>query len=394
MPLSPLDWQALEAQKQAVKLQSQPSGMALNESDFEALGVIGEGSYGSVVKARERATGRLVAIKKFRDAELDKTTKRELEALRRVRHPGVCALIATYSERGKLRIAMEYVGGGTLLDVLEAHPRGVPTPRAASLARSLVDAVAGMHGCGVLHRDLKPENVLLATDCTIKLCDLGDATWIDNGAAGRTSYVATRWYRAPELLVRSKAYGAAIDIWAVGCIAFEVLTGEPLFGEKTDASQLGAIQRCLGPLPDNLLGGAGRRAAPADAVEKASLRARLTRLGGEAGGWESFLSAALRLKPNTRPKARQLLTHAAIRDAAAPDASPPASVASGASKASGAPPPAALSAPAKKKPGSRIKASALAGALAGVVTGRIADAFPGRLARIIALMCAGEVRRG
>ena len=362
MPLSQLDWQALEAQKQAQKLQSRPSGMALNESDFEALGVIGEGSYGTVVKARERATGRLVAIKKFRDAELDKTTKRELEALRRVRHPGVCALVATYSERGKLRIAMEFVGGGTLLDVLEAHPRGVPAPRAASLARSLVDAVAGMHGCGVLHRDLKPENVLLATDCTIKLCDLGDATWIDNGAAGRTSYVATRWYRAPELLVRSKAYGAAIDIWAVGCIAFEILTGEPLFGEKTDASQLGAIQRCLGPLPDNLLGGAGRRAAPADAVEKASLRARLTRLGGEASGWESFLSAALRLKPNTRPKARQLLTHAAIRDAAAPDASPPASVASGASKASGAPPPAASSAPAKKKPGSRIKASALAGA--------------------------------
>ena len=144
MPLSPLDWQALEAQKQAHKLQSQPSGMALNESDFEALGVIGEGSYGTVVKARERATGRLVAIKKFRDAELDKTTKRELEALRRVRHPGVCALVATYSERGKLRIAMEYVGGGTLLDVLEAHPRGVPAPRAASLARSLVDAVAAM----------------------------------------------------------------------------------------------------------------------------------------------------------------------------------------------------------------------------------------------------------
>ena len=333
--------------------------MALNESDFEALGVIGEGSYGTVVKARERATGRLVAIKKFRDAELDKTTKRELEALRRVRHPGVCALVATHSERGKLRIAMEYVGGGTLLDVLEAHPRGVPAPRAASLARSLVDAVAGMHGCGVLHRDLKPENVLLATDCTIKLCDLGDATWIDNGAAGRTSYVATRWYRAPELLVRSKAYGAAIDIWAVGCIAFEILTGEPLFGEKTDASQLGAIQRCLGPLPDNLLGGAGRRAAPADAVEKRRCARASRAWAARRADGESFLSAALRLKPNTRPKARQLLTHAAIRDAAAPDASPPASVASAASKAS-APP--AASAPAKKKPGSRIKASALAGA--------------------------------
>ena len=85
-----------------------------------------------------------------------------------------------------------------------------------------------LHSQDVIYRDLKPENVLLATDCTVKLCDLGDATWIDNGAAGRTSYVATRWYRAPELLVRSKAYGAAIDIWAVGCIAFEILTGEPL----------------------------------------------------------------------------------------------------------------------------------------------------------------------
>ena len=142
MPLSPLDWQALEAQKQAHKLQSQPSGMALNESDFEALGVIGEGSYGTVVKAKERATGRLVAIKKFRDAELDKTTRRELEACARHR---ACALVATYSG-ATTRVAMEYVRG-TLLDVLEAHPRGVPAPRGVVGPASSTPSPA--YTCGV-----------------------------------------------------------------------------------------------------------------------------------------------------------------------------------------------------------------------------------------------------
>ena len=138
---------------------------------FNELGLIGEGSYGVVVKARDRQSGRLVALKKFFDSTIDSTTQREMEALRRLSGtPGVCALVASYTDAqagGRLRIAMEFVGGGSLLEQLKAHPRGLPWTRARAIVRSLCEAVGDMHARGVMHRDLKPENVLL--------CDRGGA---------------------------------------------------------------------------------------------------------------------------------------------------------------------------------------------------------------------------
>ena len=114
---------------------------------FEELSVIGEGSYGIVVKARDTQTSRVVALKKFQDVTLDSTTQRELEALRRLNGtPGVCSLVASFTDAGgRLRIALEYVGGGSLLDVIKSHPRGVPLPRARALVRSFCEAVSGMH---------------------------------------------------------------------------------------------------------------------------------------------------------------------------------------------------------------------------------------------------------
>ena len=149
---------------------SQPRARAPADKQqrFDELGLIGEGSYGVVVKARDRQTGRLVALKKFLDSTLDSTTQRELEALRRLNGtPGVCALVASYTDSqagGHLRIAMEYVGGGSLLDQLKAHPRGLPWTRARAIVRSLCEAVGDMHVRGVMHRDLKPENVLLCDE--------------------------------------------------------------------------------------------------------------------------------------------------------------------------------------------------------------------------------------
>mgnify|MGYP002056003759 CR=1 FL=1 len=98
----------------AAEKQSKPSSQR-----FEERSVIGEGSYGIVMKARDLQTGRTVALKKFQDHALDKTTQRELEARRRLNGtPGICALVASFTDPqsgGKLRIAMEYVGGGSLL---------------------------------------------------------------------------------------------------------------------------------------------------------------------------------------------------------------------------------------------------------------------------------------
>ncbi|KAJ1503548.1 Cyclin-dependent kinase-like 2, partial [Coelomomyces lativittatus] len=100
----------------------------------------------------------------------------------------------------------------------------------------------------VIHRDIKPENILVTTTGIIKLCDFGFARTLAGPGANYTDYVATRWYRSPELLVGDTEYGKPVDVWAIGCIFYEILTGQPLFPGDSDIDQLYRIMKCLGPL--------------------------------------------------------------------------------------------------------------------------------------------------
>lgn len=93
---------------------------------------------------------------------------------------------------------------------------------------------------------MKPENVLVSTNGVVKLCDFGFARLATNTNEPLTDYVATRWYRAPELLVGDQSYGAGVDIWAVGCLFSEMMTGEPLFPGESDIDQLFLIVKMLG----------------------------------------------------------------------------------------------------------------------------------------------------
>ncbi|CAH8289363.1 unnamed protein product [Schistosoma bovis] len=155
---------------------------------YENLGLVGEGSYGMVIKCKNKQSGRIVAIKKFIDSEDDKHVKKI--ALREIR---------------MLKI---------------------------------------------VHRDIKPENILISRSGVIKLCDFGFARTLAAPGEVYTDYVATRWYRAPELLVGDTKYGRPIDIWAIGCLASEMLTGDPLFPGDSDIDQLHRIVRCLGNLSE------------------------------------------------------------------------------------------------------------------------------------------------
>lgn len=135
----------------------------------------------------------------------------------------------------------------------------------------------------VMHRDIKPENVLVSADNTVKLCDFGFARPLLNGGGHYSEYVATRWYRAPELLVGERQYGAPVDIWAVGawgvcvnnglatthtctpivpcsgCLFAELCTGQPLFPGESDVDQLWHIVRAVGVLPACFAHCRGRR---------------------------------------------------------------------------------------------------------------------------------------
>lgn len=97
-----------------------------------------------------------------------------------------------------------------------------------------------------MHRDIKPENILISPNGVVKLCDFGFARFVNSPNESCTDYVATRWYRAPELLVGDPRYGRPIDIWAVGCLYAEMVVGNPLFPGDSDVDQLYRITKILG----------------------------------------------------------------------------------------------------------------------------------------------------
>ena len=100
----------------------------------------------------------------------------------------------------------------------------------------------------IAYRDLKPENLLISKDGVLKLCDFGFARPQGGPGAKYSEYVATRWYRAPELLVGDQKYGRGVDVWAIGCMFVEIATGQPLFPEESDVDQLYLIRKNVGDL--------------------------------------------------------------------------------------------------------------------------------------------------
>lgn len=106
-----------------------------------------------------------------------------------------------------------------------------------------------LHKSEIVHRDIKPENLLVNNDNTVKLCDFGFARTHPGNGHQLTSYVATRWYRSPELLLTSE-YSFPVDIWAIGCIFAEMIDGNPLFPGDNLIDQLHVIQKGLGKLSD------------------------------------------------------------------------------------------------------------------------------------------------
>uniref|UniRef100_UPI0037E9325D cyclin-dependent kinase-like 5 n=1 Tax=Semicossyphus pulcher TaxID=241346 RepID=UPI0037E9325D len=220
---------------------------------YESLGLVGEGSYGTVLKCRHRDSGRLVAIKKFMDSDDDKTVKkialREIKLLRQLRHDNLVNLLEVWKRRRRWYLVFEFVER-TLLDDLEQNPNGLDLNTSRQYLFQILRAVAFCHQQSIIHRDIKPENILISQGGVVKLCDFGFARTMTTPTEGGvyTDYVATRWYRAPELLVGDTKYGKPVDVWAVGCLLLEMLTGQPLFPGDSDLDQIYHIVRCFGNL--------------------------------------------------------------------------------------------------------------------------------------------------
>ncbi|XP_061639099.1 cyclin-dependent kinase-like 1 isoform X2 [Phyllopteryx taeniolatus] len=218
---------------------------------YEKLAKIGEGSYGVVFKCRNRDTDQIVAVKKFVESEDDPIIKkialREIRMLKQLKHVNLVNLLEVFRRKRRLHLVFEFCEQ-TVLNELEKHPRGVPEAQLKSIVWQTLQAVNFCHKHNCIHRDVKPENILLTKTGVIKLCDFGFARILTGPEDDYTDYVATRWYRAPELLVGDTQYGPAVDVWALGCVFAELLSGTPLWPGKSDVDQLYLIRKSLGDL--------------------------------------------------------------------------------------------------------------------------------------------------
>ena len=230
------------------------------KNKYEVLGIVGEGAYGIVYKCLNKETNKYVAVKKFKETHdklVQKTMKRELAMLQLLRHENVVEFQESFVSKGNFFFFFFFFEKN-LLEVLEESPHGLSPKLIRSLVYQMCKAVSYLHKNNMIHRDVKPENLLIDENFNLKLCDFGFARKVklnknNNNIDTMTDYVATRWYRSPELLLSGGIYGPEVDYWAIGCIMGELADGNPMFPGEDEVDQLDCIIKILGNLPENLV---------------------------------------------------------------------------------------------------------------------------------------------
>jgi len=229
---------------------------------YDIVQKLGRGAYGIVWKAIDKKTTEVVALKKCFDAFQNATdaqrTFREIMFLQELNgHDNIVRLLNVLKADNDQDIYL-------ICDYMESDLHAVIRANILEeihkqyIIYQLLKALKYMHSGQMLHRDIKPSNILLNSDCQVKVCDFGLARSIsalmDNSANPvLTDYVATRWYRAPEILLGSTAYTKGVDLWSVGCILGELISGKPIFPGTSTMNQLDRVMEVTGrPTPEDV----------------------------------------------------------------------------------------------------------------------------------------------
>lgn len=217
---------------------------------YKDLTAVGSGAYGTVCSAIDKRTGTKVAIKKlYRPFQSDlfaKRAYRELRLLKHMKHENVIGLLDVFTPDTTLEkfndfyLVMPFMG--TDLGKIMKHEK-LTEDRIQFLVYQILKGLKYIHSAGIIHRDLKPGNLAVNEDCELKILDFGLARHADSEMTG---YVVTRWYRAPEVILNWMHYTQTVDIWSVGCIMAEMITGRTLFKGNDHLDQLTEIMKITG----------------------------------------------------------------------------------------------------------------------------------------------------
>ncbi|VDL95226.1 unnamed protein product [Schistocephalus solidus] len=219
-------------------------------SRYEKLSKIGEGAYGVVFRCLDQKTGQMVAVKRFTATDDDPLVKkiafREIKMLKRLKHPNLVNLLEVFRRKKKLHLVFQYIDYSLLQELDNPSSNTMDRDKVMDITWQILQGINFCHQSNCIHRDIKPENILINAQGEVKLCDFGFARFLADAGDTYTDYVATRWYRAPELLVGDTHYGPPVDVWAIGCVFAEMLTKMPLWPGRSDLDQLYLITRNLG----------------------------------------------------------------------------------------------------------------------------------------------------
>lgn len=287
---------------------------------YEIVQKLGRGAYGIVWKAIDKKTREVVALKKCFDAFQNATdaqrTFREIMFLQELNgHENIVRLLNVLKADNDQDIYL-------ICDYMESDLHAVIRANILEeihkqyVIYQLLKSLKFMHSGQMLHRDIKPSNILLNSDCQVKVCDFGLARSVvqqqDNAQNPvLTDYVATRWYRAPEILLGSTSYTKGVDLWSVGCILGELLSGKPIFPGTSTMNQLDRIMEVTGrPTTEDV----DAIKSPFAATMLESLPMSRPRPLNEMFPSASvealdLLRLCLQFNPNKRVSAREMLRH-------------------------------------------------------------------------------------
>lgn len=224
-------------------------------SDFEIGKQLGMGKYGVVFLAREKRTQFIVALKVLYKSELkdgmsQTQLKREIEIQAHLRHENILRLWGYFFDEKRVFLILEYAPGGELYKELKSQPGcRFDEPRAAKFVKEMACALDYLHCKHVIHRDIKPENLLLGSKGQLKIADFGWSVHAPNSR--RETLCGTLDYLPPEMVL-GKSHDSAVDIWSLGVLMFELLTGKPPFEHEGTQLTFQHIVKVLYTCPEYL----------------------------------------------------------------------------------------------------------------------------------------------